>query len=211
MKLEGEPGKITMRGMIGDFQNGVSADDFMDLLNDQEGDLTIFLDSEGGCVTSGISMYNQIRAYEGGEVTVHIDSQACSIATVVACAADRVVMNSNALFFVHNAWTVAAENAKRFREVADILDMLDGQISEVYSERCGKSPEECKKMMDDETWMNAEDAVAMGFVDEIYKPKERKKPMKAEAKPVALCPAAISTKAAASAKRMKLKLSNLAK
>jgi enoyl-CoA hydratase/carnithine racemase len=66
-------------------------------------------------------------------------------------------------------------------------------------------------MMDDETWMNAEDAVAMGFVDEIYKPKERKKPMKAEAKPVALCPAAISNKAAASAKRMKLKLSNLAK
>lgn len=209
MKLEGKEGEITMRGMIGDFQNGVSADDFMDLLNDQTGDVTIYLDSEGGCVTSGISMYNQIREYDGGEVTVHIDSQACSIATVVACAADRVVMNNNALFFVHNAWTIAAENAKGFREVADILDMLDVQIAEVYAERCGKSAEECKKMMDDETWMNAEQAVEMGFVDAVYKPKERKKPAKAEASPLAVCPAALHNKANASAKRMRLRLSNL--
>lgn len=209
MKLEGSDGKITMRGMIGDFQNGVSADDFMDLMSEQTGDVTIYLDSEGGCVTSGISMYNQIREYDGGEVTIHIDSQACSIATVVACAADRVLMSKNALFFVHNAWTVASENAKGFREVADILDMLDAQIAEVYAERCGKSTEECKKMMDDETWMNAEQAVAMGFVDSVYAPKERKKPAKAEMQPIAMCPSAISNKASASAKRMKLKLSNL--
>lgn len=209
MKLEGREGEITMRGMIGDFQNGVSADDFMDLLADQSGDLTIHLDSEGGCVTSGISIYNQIRAYEGGEVTVHIDSQACSIATVIACAADNIVMNNNALFFVHNAWTIAAENAKGFRDVADILDMLDAQISEVYAERTGKSAQECKMMMDDETWMNAEQALEMGFIDSIYKPKERKKTAKAESKPLAVCPAAISNKAAASAKRMRLRLSNL--
>ena len=211
MKLEGIDGEITVRGMIGDFQNGVSADDFMDLLANQTGDVTINLDSEGGCVTSGISMYNQLRAYDAGEVTVHIDSQACSIATVVACGADRVVMNSNALFFVHNAWAVAAENAKGFREVAEILEMLDVQIAEVYAERCGKSPEECKKMMDDETWMNAQQAVEMGFVDSIYKPKKRKKTSKAEAKPVAICPSALSNKAAASAKRMRLRLSNLSK
>jgi len=209
MKLEGKEGQIIMRGMIGDFQNGVSADDFMDLMSEQTGDVTIHLDSEGGCVTSGISIYNQIRSYEGGEVTIHIDSQACSIATVIACAADKLVMSSNALFFVHNAWAIAAENAKGFRDVANILDMLDVQISEVYAERCGKSAEECKKMMDEETWMNAEQAVEMGFVDEIYKPKERKTSAKAQSKPIAMCHAAISNKAAASAKRMRLRLSNL--
>lgn len=209
MKLEGKDGEITLRGMIGDFQNGVSADDFMDLLNGQTGDVTIFLDSEGGCVTSGISMYNQLREYDEGEVTIHIDSQACSIATLVACGADKVIMNNNALFFIHNAWAVASENAKGFREVAEILDMLDVQISEVYAERCGKSAEECKKMMDDETWMNAEQAVEMGFVDSVYKPKKRKRASKAECKPLAICPYALSNKANASAKRMRLRLSNL--
>ena len=51
MKLEGREGEITMRGMIGDFQNGVSADDFMDLLADQSGDLTIHLDYD---ITTGV-------------------------------------------------------------------------------------------------------------------------------------------------------------
>lgn len=209
MKLEGKPGEITMRGMIGDFHEGVSSDDFMDLLGDQTGDLTIHLDSEGGCVSTGISIYNQIRSYDGGEVTVHIDSRACSVATIIACSADKVIMNSTALYFMHNAWTIAAENAKGFKKLAEILDMLDAQMSEVYADRSGMSPEECKGLMDAETWMSAEQAVESGFADSIFSPPERKKAEKASAKPLAICPLAVSNKASASAKRMRLKIRNL--
>ena len=112
MKLESNPekGSITMRGMIGDFQNAISADDFRSCLEDHEGkDVTIYLNSEGGSVTDGLSIYNAIVSH-GGRVKVHVDTLTASIATVICCAADEVVMNSNAKYMVHRCWTTAMGN-----------------------------------------------------------------------------------------------------
>jgi ATP-dependent protease ClpP protease subunit len=90
MRLESDPANktIQMRGPVGDFDGGISADDFRDCLNEHAGqDVTIHLDSEGGVVSEGLAMYNAIMQHEG-EVTIHIDTLAASIATVVCCAAD---------------------------------------------------------------------------------------------------------------------------
>ena len=203
MKLEGTDGSITMRGMIGDFQNGVSSDDFMDLMAEQTGDLTIHLDSEGGCVTSGISMYNQIRAYEGGEVTIHIDSQACSIATVVACAADKVVMNSNAKFMIHRAWTVAMGNSVEFRSMAEILELMDADIASAYADKTDLPEDELLAMMEAETWMSAEKALELGFVDEINEISRKMKEQEKKAEVISPFYAAV---AEASARRIRMRL-----
>ena len=114
MRLETDPKNktIQMRGPIGDFEGGISADDFRDCLRGHEGsDVTIHLDSEGGVVSEGLAMYNAIMQHDG-EVTIHIDTLAASIATVVACAADKVIINSNAKFMVHRCWTMAMGTMK---------------------------------------------------------------------------------------------------
>lgn len=210
MRLETDPDNktIQMRGPIGDFSGGISADDFRDCLSEHAGaDVTIHLDSQGGSVSDGLAMYNAIMQHEG-EVTVHIDTIAASIATVIACAADKLIINSNAKFMIHRCWTQAMGNCKDFRSTADIMEMMDADIAATYSERTGKANEELLAMMDAETWMDAEEALAQGFVDEIHT-VERKKSVKAEAElPVvlALSPLAVSAKAKAVARRLKMTL-----
>lgn len=182
MRLESNPeaGTITFRGFVGDYDNGISADDFRDVLAEHGGkDVTIHLNSEGGSVTDGLSIYNAISQHEG-EVTVHVDALAASIATVICCAADKVVMNSNAKYMVHRCWTAAMGNCKDFRQIADTMEMLDGDIAAVYSERTGMKPEALLTIMDAETWLTAEEAVALGFVDEVHEVKKAKP--KAESK-----------------------------
>jgi len=182
MRLESNPeaGTITFRGFVGDYDNGISADDFRDVLTEHSGkDVTIHLNSEGGSVTDGLSIYNAISQHEG-EVTVHVDALAASIATVICCAADKVVMNSNAKYMVHRCWTAAMGNCKDFRQIADTMEMLDGDIAAVYAERTGMKPQALLTMMDAETWLTAEEAVALGFVDEVHDVKKAKP--KAESK-----------------------------
>ena len=209
MRLETNPEAktITMRGPIGDFDGGISADDFRDCLKEHAGsDVTIQLQSEGGSVNDGLSMYNAIMQHEG-KVTIHIDTLAASIATVIACAADEVVMSSNAKYMIHRCWTVAMGNCKDFRSTADVMEMLDQDIADSYVERTKKDKAEIIEMMDAETWMSAEDALAMGFIDSIYK-VERKPKAEVEMPEIkAISPFAIAAKARATSRRMKLRIS----
>lgn len=208
MRLETDPSNktIQMRGPIGDFEGGISADDFRDCLKEHEGaDVTIHLDSEGGVVSEGLAMYNAIMQHDG-EVTIHIDTLAASIATVIACAADKVIINSNAKFMVHRCWTMAMGNCKDFRSTADIMEMMDKDIAATYVERTGKDEASIIAMMDAETWMDADEALAQGFVHEVNKIERKPKAEASLPEVRAYSPFAVSAKARATARRMKMNL-----
>ena len=182
MKFETNPeaGTITMRGGIGDFENHIGSSDFMDALAEHAGsDVTIHLDSEGGSVVDGISIYNQIRQYRG-KVTIHIDSLAASIATVISSAADHVIINSTGRMMCHRAWSVSMGNCKDFRSMASIMEQMDADIAATYAARSNASEEEWIELMDKETWFSAKEALEIGLVDEI---NEIKPGIKASAKP----------------------------
>jgi len=210
MKLESNPEKkeITMRGFIGDYENGISADDFRDVLAEHAGqDVTIYLNSEGGSVTDGLSIFNAIASHDG-KVTVHIDALAASIATVIAMAASTVKINSNGKFMIHRCWAAAVGNCQDFRSMADVMDLLDKDIAASYSEKTGKPESEMLALMDAETWMDAETALAAGFIDEIVEVKS--KSAKAAADPqkiIAVCNPAFhaALRAKCSLRRIKLK------
>lgn len=205
MKFETNPtaGTITMRGGIGDFENHISADDFLSALSEHAGeDVTILLDSEGGSVTDGLSIYNAIMQYSGN-VTVHIDAICASIATVIACAADKVVMNSNAKFMIHRAWTVAMGNSVEFRSMAEILELMDADIASAYADKTDLPDDELLAMMEAETWMSAEKALELGFVDEINEISRKMKEQEKKAEVISPFYAAV---AEASARRIRMRL-----
>jgi len=205
MKFETNPtvGTITMRGGIGDFENHISADDFLSALSEHAGeDVTILLDSEGGSVTDGLSIYNAIMQYSGN-VTVHIDAICASIATVIACAADRVVMNSNAKFMIHRAWTVAMGNSVEFRSMAEILELMDADIASAYGDKTDLPEDELLAMMEAETWMSAEQAYDLGFIDEINQISRKMKESEKKAEVISPFYAAV---AEASARRIRMRL-----
>lgn len=196
-------GTITMRGGIGDFENHISADDFLSALSEHAGeDVTILLDSEGGSVTDGLSIYNAIMQYSGS-ITVHIDAICASIATVIACAADRVVMNSNAKFMIHRAWTVAMGNSVEFRSMAEILELMDADIASAYGDKTDLPEDELLAMMEAETWMSAEQAYDLGFIDEINQISRKTKEPQKKAEVISPFYAAV---AEASARRIRMRL-----
>ena len=174
---------IEINGAIGDTgDDGLTYEAFAEVLSQNSGDIEIMLNSGGGVVNDGIRIYNALMEHDG-EVTIYVNGIAASIASVIAMAADKLVMYNNAQLMIHKAWTVAMGNSDDFRQIGEVLDQLDGNIADVYAERTGLQRNQILAMMGDETYMSAEKAVELGFADEIKVMKKDRHSAKNETEP----------------------------
>ncbi len=166
---EGAPAELWIYEQIGAdwFSEGVTAKDLckqlaqLNVMN-----IDVHINSPGGSVVDGLAIYNALERHPA-TVTCYIDGLAASIASVIALAGNRVVMADNALFMIHNPWGCAQGDSNEMRKMADLLDKFRDSIVGVYAKKCGMADAEIIAAMDAETWMNAEEAQAFGFVDEI--------------------------------------------
>ena len=153
---------------IGTF--GITAQNFIDEIKEYEDtELNIHINSLGGEVFEGMAIYSIIQRRKA-KTTVYIEGIAASIASVIALAADEVIMSENSLLMIHNAWGGTQGEAKDMRKQAEILDKITNEIAEVYVKKSGIPYNEVIRMMDEETWLTAEEAVALGLVDSISEP-----------------------------------------
>lgn len=128
--------------------------------------IELHINSPGGSVFEGVTIYNLLKQHEA-KITTFIDGLAASIASVIALAGDSVVMAANALFMIHNPSGVVFGTSSDMRKTADVLDKIRSTMSGVYSGKSGKTEEEINNLLDAETWMTADEALEMGFVDGI--------------------------------------------
>ena len=124
------------------------------------------INSPGGSVVEGTAIYNALRRHKGG-LTVHIDALAASMASVIAMAGAPVYIADNALMMIHNPWTVSMGDSDQLRKEADLLDKLKSTLVNAYTRKTGMDQEQIAEMMDSETWLDAVEAVALGFADAI--------------------------------------------
>ena len=144
--------------------------DDLDALGDIS-ELRLFINSPGGDVFAGQAIHSMLRRHPAN-VTVFVDGLAASIASIVVMAGDKVIMPRNAMMMVHNPWTFGMGDAEEFRKIADTLDQIRESIFAAYRDKTGMSRDELLPLLDAETWMTAEDAVGMGFADEIEEAKQ---------------------------------------
>lgn len=135
--------------------------------------LEIEIHSAGGSVFDGYRIYNAMRelSARGVKVTAKINTMAASMASVIAMAADRIQIASNGRIMIHDASAGQHGNAGQLRKTADMLDEISDDIAAIYAERTGKDKSDIRKMMLAETWIRANDAIEMGFADEIFDTK----------------------------------------
>lgn len=139
---------------------------FKDELSEFKGkDITVWIDSYGGSVFAGASIYNALKEHDG-KVIAKID-KAMSAASVIAMAADEILMSPVAVMMVHNPLTTAQGNMHDLRKVADVLDVIKDTIVTAYANKTGRSRNKISQMMDDETWLSANMAVKEGFADSV--------------------------------------------
>ena len=164
--------EIKLYGTIG--HPGMTSQMFKTLLaeSDPSEELVIRIDSEGGSVFDGFGIYDAIAAWEGPTRAV-VESSAFSIASFIAMAADTVEITENGYLMIHNPWMQSEGDYAQLAKDAQTLANLRDKMLAVYAEASGKTAEEIEQVMRSETFLDAGDAVAQGYVDRVL-PTARK-------------------------------------
>ncbi|MHB2243312.1 head maturation protease, ClpP-related [Pseudomonas monsensis] len=172
MQANGEAEQRTIEvfvyGEIGTW--GITANQFVqDLraMDDGVSPVVAAFNSVGGDLFDGLAMHNALSRL-GERCTGRVDALAASAASVAVCGAHHVVIASNAMLMIHNPWTYAAGDAESFRKVADVLDQTMEAIIAAYKAKAPDIDEpELRRLVAAETWLTANEAVALGLADEI--------------------------------------------
>lgn len=130
--------------------------------------INLHINSPGGSVFEGITIYNMLKQ-NSAHINVYVDGLAASIASVIAMSGDTIFMPANAMMMIHNPWTIVSGNANDLRKQADALDQITKSSVQTYLAKAGDKLDEqtLTQLMDDETWLTAQEAVDYGLADEV--------------------------------------------
>lgn len=129
-------------------------------------ELTVRISSGGGDVNQGMAVYGALREFAGRK-TVIVEGLAASIASVIAMAGDEVVMTRESYLMVHNPWGFVQGGSEDLRRTADLLDSMRERMLDIYQAKSKQERSVLEALVDAETYMTAEDALAKGFVDRV--------------------------------------------
>ena len=149
--------------------------DINNILNEANGEeVEVYINSPGGVIDAGSEIYTMLREYQG-DIKIKIVGQACSAASIIAMAG-KCEMSPTALMMVHCVSTYAGGNHSDMEHTAEVLRTADDALSNAYIAKTGMSKEEVLAMMEEETWLTAEQAEEKGMIDGIM--FEEKEPLR---------------------------------
>ena len=149
------------------YEDDVSAYDLSKDLQSLGGKaLKVRINSYGGEVSQGLAIYNLLKDY-AGEVTTICDGFACSAASVVFMAGTKRIMPRSSLLMIHNAWTWASGDADDLRKAADDLEKITEPSVQIYLANSNLEEETIRTMMDEETWITADEAYEYGMATAV--------------------------------------------
>jgi hypothetical protein len=126
----------------------------------------------------GLAIYN-ILVQHPAPVHVKVMGLAASAASIIAMAGDTVEMGLGSFLMIHNAWGAVIGNQNDMRDAAEVFAQFDDAMSDIYSFSTGLDKKKIRLMMDQETFMSAEDAVNQGFATGVFEAQNRGEPSSA--------------------------------
>ncbi|WP_330948890.1 head maturation protease, ClpP-related [Virgibacillus sp. MG-45] len=157
--------KISIYGFIGGWRN--SAENILQQIENADvEEIHVHINSGGGSAFDGIAIGNILKNHKA-KIIIHIDGWAASAASIIAMAGDEVIMPGNTMMMIHQASTFEYGNADIFEKTAKDLRKVDKAVTASYRKRFVGSEEELSELLKEETWLNADEAVALGFADVI--------------------------------------------
>lgn len=165
VRAEADTTEINIYDVIGFW--GVSAAEIRRKLDEvRTAKLLVRINSPGGDVFDGLAIYNDLAAHPA-EVTVRVTGLAASAASLIAMAGKRIEIGANAFLMIHNAWVVGIGDKAELRQLADVLAEIDVALAGTYARRTGKTAKDVAALMDAETWLSGETAIAEKFADAV--------------------------------------------
>ena len=159
--------EIFIYGMIGSWWDGLDAYSLARRIDNLDVDeIVLRINSPGGYTDDGAAIYNSLKRHSA-KVIAEIEGGAYSAASEITMAADEIRMHENAFLMIHNAWTIEIGEAKDFQSTANHLFKLNKVLGKVYESRSNLPLNKIKKMMDETTYLMADECLEMGFCDKV--------------------------------------------
>lgn len=162
---------ILLYGDVGDGQRVDSGRVVAELmaLQTQYSKIDVRINSRGGDVFSGIAIYNALRTSKA-DITVYIDGVAASIAGIIALCGKPLYMSPYAKLMLHAVSGGTWGNASELRQMAEVMENLQGDLASMIAGRCGMKKDEVLARYFDEKdhWISAQEALSMKLIDGIY-------------------------------------------
>ena len=169
MKADPKGVEILLYGLLGEMFDGIRAAEVASMLKAAgKRPVLLRINSPGGDAADGVAIYNLLRSHRAG-VTVQVDAEASSSASIAAMAGDTIRMASGSWMMIHEPWGGGFGTSADLRKRADQLDLITDQTVGIYDRRVDDEPK-VRGWMAAETWFSAQDAVEAGLADEVGEP-----------------------------------------
>ncbi len=142
---------------------------------DPDAEITLYIDSPGGSVTAGLSIYDVMQAVSADIHTVCVGT-AASMAAVLFAAGDRREILRHGEVMIHDPLVSGgiSGSALTVQDKSDRLMAKRKVLSGILAEHTGKSVKQIYKVTAKDTYFGAEEAVAFGLADAVIEKMERR-------------------------------------
>ncbi len=175
-----EEDKLFLYGTIGDAWDGVTLE-YVRRMSSRldKTKLTVHINSYGGDATEGVAIRNYIKS-TFDEVDVVIDGIAASAASVIATCGNTLTMPSGTTFMIHNPWAYVIGNKSDLLKEIGALESLEQSYRDIYMERFNGTEDELGELMENESWLTAEQAETFGFATKTVKDGDSVEPVETQ-------------------------------
>lgn len=146
----------------------------MDILNHKP--ISLEINSGGGAVADGMSIINTIENIKSSVITI-ISGQVCSMAALISICGDKRLIYANSYFMQHSSSDIVGDYINYIKDRTKFLCEFEHRTEKILKNRTRLTTNDIMKIRTGELWLNAEQCLAKGVVDEIisFKPKIKEK------------------------------------
>lgn len=132
----------------------------------EDDELIINFNSAGGLCDVGLHLYNVIKNSPAKTIGI-VEGFCASIASYILMACKQRIGYSNSIIMVHRPWCQVAGNAMELKKEVDALSTYSSALELAYIENSKITDEEIKSMLDNETYLTADEALKIGFLTTV--------------------------------------------
>ena len=136
-------------------------------------DISMYINSPGGVVTSGMAIYDTMQYIKSPVSTVCM-GMAASMGSFLLMAGEKGqrIALPNARIMVHQPSGGFQGQASDIERHAQDIIKTKRKLNELYSKHTGQPVEEVERVLDRDHFMTADEAKAWGLIDHVYETRE---------------------------------------
>lgn len=139
---------------------------------DNRAEITLYINSPGGDVISGLGVYDYIKIMKAPIRTVCI-GDAASMGAILFLAGDKREMLEHTRIMIHDPsysnFDMSGRKPHEIQQEVDSLNKCRETLAKIIAEKTGKTLKEIYKVTANDTYFTAEEAINFGIATDIYK------------------------------------------